>query len=503
MPIPAEILAVPRPRNTFVAAYGKRKDRYAVRQYIGCRYDRGRHSPVKGPTIGHIRDGRYIPVAEDPAFAAQPRPQTDLKDWAGPVLCDRLFGDILSDLKELYREDEALKMWCVAVLRVCNPGARDYELAEMYEGSFLSELHPGVALSKNTVSDLHKEVGRTCSRIVRFMRKRAERLGADAHVLLDGTLKSDESRVNSLSDFSRKARAKGTRDISVLYAFDLDAMEPVCSQCYPGNMLDLTACGDFVSTCGVRRGVIVGDKGFPASAAAEWRKENPDLHYLNPLKRNSKLIQTHGMLEFNGILKDREGVSFRKERVCGGRKWLYSFRDAATAHAEDAAFLAKARKEGAYDHAAYEDARKSFGTIVLECDLDLDPALVYKMYEDRWQIEIVMRYYKSACQFDETRVHNDYSVIGSEFCDFLSTVLTFRLVKEFDKAKLLERRTYSRIMSLLRRCKKIRIGEDGGWIPVRTNPSTGKMLAALGLAPAAPALPRRKPGRPRKRRVFA
>lgn len=501
MPIPAEILAVKRPRNTFVIAYGKNKDRYAVRKYIGCRYDHGRHIPIKGPTIGHIRDGKYLPVESDPAFAPQQPPMTDLKDWAGAVLCDRLFGDILSDLKREYDEDEALKIWCIAVLRVCNPGAADYELKELYDASFLSELHPGVALSKNTVCQLHKEVGRTCSRIVRFMRQRAEAIAPDTHILLDGTLKSDESRVNSLSDFSRKARTKGTRDISVLYAFDLDRMEPVCSKCYPGNMLDLTAYGDFVRECGLKRGVIVADKGFPEHAAAEYRKGNPGLHYLNPLKRNSKLIKKYGMLDFDGVLPDREGISFRKVRVADGKKWLYAYRDAGQAHAEDTAYLAKAKKDGSYDHAAYREACASFGTVVLECDLDLDPALVYKMYEERWQIEIVMRYYKSACQFDETRVHNDYSVIGSEFCDFLASVLTFRLIKAFDKAKLLEKRTYSRIMSLLRRAKKIRIGESDQWLRIRTNPSTDKILAALGLEPAAERPPKRRPGRPPKSRI--
>ena len=286
MPIPAEILAVARPRNTFVAAYGKSKDRYAVRKYVGCRYDHGRHIPIKGPTIGHIRDGKFIPTENDPAFASRQPPPADLKDWARPLLCERIFANMIPELKEEYREDEALKIWCVAVLRVCNPGARDYELEEMYESSFLSELHPGVALSKNTVSALHKEVGRTCSRIVRFMRRRAEAIAPESHILLDGTLKSDESRVNSLSDFSRKARTKGTRDISVLYAFDMDKMEPVCSKCHPGNMLDMTAYGDFVRECGVKRGVIVADKGFPASAAAECRKECPGLHYLNPVRRN-------------------------------------------------------------------------------------------------------------------------------------------------------------------------------------------------------------------------
>jgi hypothetical protein len=52
-----------------------------------------------------------------------------------------------------------------------------------------------------------------------------------------------------------------------------------------------------------------------------------------------------------------------------------------------------------------------------------------------------MRYYKSALEFDETQVHDDYSVMGSEFCDFLSTVLTFRLNRRFDEVKILEKYT--------------------------------------------------------------
>ncbi len=48
-----------------------------------------------------------------------------------------------------------------------------------------------------------------------------------------------------------------------------------------------------------------------------------------------------------------------------------------------------------------------------------------------------MRYYKTAYGFDETRMHDDYSVIGSEFCDFMSAILTFHIIKAFDKSKLL------------------------------------------------------------------
>ena len=135
---------------------------------------------------------------------------------------------------------------------------------------------------------------------------------------------------------------------------------------------------------------------------------------------------------------------------------------------------------------------------MLECDLDLPPETVYKTYEDRWEIEIVMRYYKSACEFDETRIQDDYSVIGSELCDFLATVLTFRLIKAFDKAGLLEKMTYGKVMGVLKRAKNTRLPEEE-WTLVRLNPSHEEMLRKLELLPQMEAQPRRKRGRPRRK----
>ena len=138
------------------------------------------------------------------------------------------------------------------------------------------------------------------------------------------------------------------------------------------------------------------------------------------------------------------------------------------------------------------EKQKTFGTIVLECDLDLPPETAYKAYDSRWEIEIVMRFYKSACEFDETRVQDDYSVIGSEFCDFLSTILTFRLMKQFDRANLLEERTYTKLMSVLERAKKVRTeGED--WQLIRIYPSQEEILQELDLLPRPESLRRRNP----------
>jgi hypothetical protein len=317
----------------------------------------------------------------------------------------------------------------------------------------------------------------------------------DHHLLVDGTLKTDTSRVNSLSDFSRKARLKGSKDISILYAFDLEAMEPICSKCFPGNMIDATAYEGFLSENKITRGIIVGDKGFPSSAAKELFNANPDLHYLNPLKRNAKLIQQYDMLTFTHILATDSTITCRKEECKGARKWLYSFRDSVLAAAEEQDWLRKARKDGTYSAGELAEKQKEFGTIVLESDCDLTPEQAYMAYADRWEIEIVMRYYKSACEFDDTRVQDDYSVIGTEFCDFLATVLTFRLLKVFNEAKLLEKMTYKKVMSVLKRIKKVKI-EENNWQFVKVAPGCVDIMKRVGLVDKTDE--KKKPGRPKK-----
>lgn len=497
MPVPKEILAVERPTNTVVVAYGKNKDRYAVRKRVGCRNVGGRHVPVTGPTVGHIVGGRYV-AKEAGAIEPVSRMSPQVADWAGPELASRLTADVLDDLRAHFAPRDAERIWCMALLRTCRPGVRDCELKDAYEESVLARSHPGVALSRNAVSAFLSDLGGARGSIAGFMRERAARVGAGHTVLVDGTLKSDESRVNTLSDFSRKARAKGTRDISLVYAFDLEAGEPVCSQCFPGNMLDLTAYEAFVSQNAIRRGLIVADKGFPSSAARGWFEANPDLHFLNPLKRNAKVARELSMLDFEGVLPSAGGIACKRAQAPDGR-WLYSFRDPERACREERGYLAKAGKKGSLDPSELRERRPGFGSIVLESDLEMDVADAYRAYAERWEIELVMRYYKSALELDETRVHSDDSVVGSELVDFVASLATFRLLKAFDGAGLLEKMTYGKVMKVLARARQVEI--DGEWVLVRTSPSQLEVLRKLGLLPQPEEPPKRKRGRPRKASV--
>lgn len=505
MPIPADVLAVKRPKNTVVYVYGKDKDKYGVKERIGCKYKNGKSYPVNGKTVGHIKNGVYVPMEDESEESLQSLFCTEsaIKGWANYELCFRLSQDLLEELKKLYIDKEAKQILAIAILRVCCPEITDSDLKDAYDESTLSDSLPNLPLSRNTVCSFQQVLGKGYDRIHAFMKNRAEKVGIDHHLLVDGTLKTDDSRVNTFSEFSRKARLKGSKDISVLYAFDLEKMEPICSQCFPGNMLDLTAYDSFVKDNGIKSGILVGDKGFPAKSIEGVLKENKNLHYFNPLKRSSKIAQDNDMYNYDGnidfcygFLGRAESIQYKKVKLSHTDKWLYSFRDSGRAGKEDDDWLAN-HKGDKYSDEEYRKKRELFGTVVFESDVDLTPADAWKTYSYRWQIELVMRYYKDSLCFANTRVHNDFSVIGSEFINFLSTVITFRLLDLFDKKKLLDNMTYRKVMRILAKGKKVRT--EGEWKLDRMNPEHIRALQTLDLLPKPEQPEKRKVGRPRKK----
>jgi hypothetical protein len=95
--------------------------------------------------------------------------------------------------------------------------------------------YPGAAMSENSINSLLQRIGMNGSNRRRFYQLRMQETAADHHIAIDGTLKQDNSQVNDLSAYSRKARVRGCREVSVLYAYDIERMEPLCAEVFPGK----------------------------------------------------------------------------------------------------------------------------------------------------------------------------------------------------------------------------------------------------------------------------
>ncbi|MGB4405842.1 MAG: transposase [Sphaerochaeta sp.] len=304
--------------------------------------------------------------------------------------------------------------------KVMRPGIADDRYSNYYGRTFVSEYYPNVAMGKNTVGSLFKRLGMDGSKRKAFYASRLGRVSSDHHIAIDGTLKQDTSTANDLFAFSHKARARGCRVVPVICAYDMETVEPLCAEAFPGNSMDATSFSAFISDNNITEGIIVADKGFPISAIEEDLKDRPRLHFISPIKRNDRRIATNGVLASDEVLTGTDkSVVTRKVALKNGR-YLYAFRDRYLGGKEERSVIAKAKRKKSFDSEKYLSHWDRYGLIVFESDLDLSPSQVYKGYEDRWLLKLLFAQYKGEEFLDPTNVQGDYSLIGEEFVNFVA-----------------------------------------------------------------------------------
>ena len=499
MAVPAEIRAVSRPKNTVVEDSGREgPKRYAVRERSYCKYVAGGNpQPHNGKVIGHIIDMKFVPVNDDTAAKAPAVP--DMLSYGASALVKSVVKDLKEDLLAVYDPSDVYAMMSLATLKVIKPAITANRMAAYYRRTFVCKDYPGAAMSQNSIGSLLQRIGMDGTKRKKFYQLRMEATAAEHHIAIDGTLKQDNSKVNDLSAYSRKARVRGCSEVSVLYAYDIERMEPLCAEVFPGNSIDASSYPAFIRDNDIRKGIIVADKGFPPSQIRQELKERPDLHFLTPIKRNDARIGDNDMLSFEGVLTGVEGhIAYKKKQIKGGR-YLYAFRDAKKAAAEDASYLANAEKKGTFSQESYAKKMNVFGTIVLESDQELEPKTAYLCYEDRWLLELVFNRYKSDECLDHTDVQGDFSVIGNEFINFLSTVATCRVIRKAEDAGLLDKMSFGDLMDDLSSAWRTSdapvepASDDGCWI--HTLQIVFDELEALGLSKPAPKPEPQKRGR--------
>ena len=502
MGVPRDIRDVERPANTVVVDNGRDGvKRWAVRERkCSGAYVPGKNpQPVNGGVIGHIIDHRFVPIRDSMGSDGPEELQ-----YAPVALFNSVTKDVLEDLISIADADDAYLMMAIAALRFAHPGISDKRLSTDYRRTFACIYYPNMPISANTVSAFQERIGMDGEKRRAFFRKRVMRVAEDHHIAVDGMLKQDNSVVNDLSEYSHKSRKKGCMDISVLFAYDIELMEPICSEVFPGNMIDAKAYSAFIRENRITKGIVVDDKGFPPSQIEKELKDSPELHFLTPLKRNAKVIARYDMYSFEGPLADYEGIWFKKARMENGN-FLISYKDVRRAASEEMSYNIQKRRTGNFDPEDYRRKDDRFGTIVFETDVDLDPEVAYAIYEDRWLLELVFKRYKSELDMDQTNVQSDPSAIGKEFINFICILATTRVLRRARDAGLLEKMSYGDLMDDLKQCwRKIDAprepaNDDGHW--VHTFEAGFEAMAALGLSKPVPKPVPKKRGRKPKNPV--
>ncbi|MCH3918360.1 MAG: transposase [Spirochaetia bacterium] len=501
MGVSEEIRKVERPKNTIVEDSGREGvNRYSVRVRSGTKYIRGGNpQPGNGRVIGHIVNGRFVPITD--RMSDEP----DSLSYGAAAMARSVSDDLFEDLLAVYPPNESAMIMAIAMLKALRPGIAANRYSTHYERTFISKYYPHVALSKNSVGSLFKKLGMDGKKRKAFYASRISRAAEDHHIAIDGTLKQDTSNVNDLSAFSYKARVKGCRDVSVLYAYEIETLEPLCAEVFPGNSIDASSFSAFINDNNISKGIIVADKGFPVSSIAKDLKSRPELHFMTPIRRVDHRIHDNDMLEFNEVVTGTDKSVVGKKVKLNNGSYLYSFRDPCLAGREESSFISRSKEKKTFDSEKYLSHKDTYGVVVFESDLDLTLSQVYRNYEDRWLLELLFAQYKGEECLDSTNVQGDYSLIGVEFVNFIATLMTSRMVRKAALAKLLDAMTYGDLMedlsSAWRKADATRKpnSADNKW--VHTLPSVLALLEKLGLSEPLVKEPKKR-GRPKKVRTM-
>lgn len=455
MAIPQEILNVSRPKNTRVKKNGNRYD--VIKRT--CVYKNGRRVPVEKGKVGEIIDGQYV----EKSGRKLSMHNIDIKDYGNIKLCSMCSEDLLKELLNIYDPEDANKIYTIALLRSAYGNVTNRDLKYKYETSFLSEIIPDMTLSENTISSFMDLLGRNINMAKQFMINRLNSVSPDSVIVIDGMLKDCKVKTADFTQWSRKSRLKGSEDISVIYAFDLKTGEPIAHKIYPGNMLDSTSFKNFIEFFKLHDCLIMGDKGFVQPDTIDLLSdEEKKISYMFPIRRDSKVIKDNKLYEYKKTFRDNNDViSYVKIKI--DNEYYYSYKSIDDETTEKKAYLINSTNKGNYSQKKLNGKKEKFGTIVFRSKIDIDPIKAYELYDRRWNIEVYFNFYKNIVGLDDVRVQGNTRVIGSEFINFLSSIISLRVKDFLIKSEIDKKYSFSQILDYVTQLKKYKNNYTKKW----------------------------------------
>lgn len=470
MAVSLEIRSIARPKGTIVR---KKGNKYVVIKRTSKRKGKGVY-PVDIGKVGEIVNGKFIEIHSKP----RRKKQIDILDYGEVALCNKCGNDLLEDLCKFWDINDSKRLYVIALLRSSYGNIKNKALSFRYDTSVASFFYPDVHLSEQAISSFLERIGQAYSTICEYMRSRVESF-SEGNLVIDGMLKDYNAKESTLSKFSRKARTKGSKDISLLYAFDPKTGEPIAVKPYPGNMLDQTAVTEFVEEYCFKKGTLIMDKGFYNESLFSKIDQMKDFTYLIPLKQNSKLIAKYSM--DNPIEKltgyEDDIIFFKKAETSNG--YLYSFRSPKLAYEQEVGYAEHSKEK--FDQEKYSEKKSLFGLIVFKSKENMEPLTVYRAYSQRWTIETFFSMYKNILERETVNVHGDYRVYATEFINFLSSVITSRVKHLIVNTGVSKEYSMHMVFEMLSSSKYVRTDADGKFKMSQRLKYVEEMMDKLGV----------------------
>ena len=471
MAVPEEIRKVPRPKNTVVKDNKTNSPyRYLVIQRVGTKYIKnGNPRPIDGGVIGHIIDGKFIPKHQK---TSEIQSNNDLRflQWGSAAIIRSLSTDILEDLLSVFDISRAHTIMSIAAIRVMNANCSCDRYFSIYSQSFLSLYYPKANFSYDYMEEWITKLGQATQSIMAFYAQRLERIDPSHHIATIKMVKQNNNDSHDLANFSYQF-SDTIKDVSILYAYDLEQGEPVYSfVLFEYGELTIYSYDLFLKSYNLTRGIFVEDQITDGLTFDETLEQNKGFHYVLPLSKSSNFVNDYNLFSFKKNFKTSDSVVAYNKVETQDHKFLYSFLNTQDYRSKLESYINEQFKNDGVRFEKIVNQIDKIGTTAFISDLDLDAEAIFNGLNSQPIMKMIVDAYKSKVSPD--LLMDPFSTIGDEFINFISSLITYRIINVGKEINLFKEMTYGSLIdelnSIWRNGSKSNINQlpdinDGYW----------------------------------------
>lgn len=400
------------------------------------------------PTLGYVPNDSIV------------KDEITTVDFGEYFLSYSLSKNVLDDLKQVFNTKDAYTIYFLSLIHFVNGFTYIKNVSPLYKQSYLSVKYDSLSFGEKTISSLYDSLGRKQNKVNEFenlmIEKSSKELAFDGHCIRSS---SDD---NELAEPGNKANVFKDDQINVLMAYDINTSRPVLSRVYCGGTLDKISVKDLIERKNLHSILFIVDKGFYSKENIELFSDN-DNHYIIPLYSNHKKYkQITSSNKMEGLFvfersKRRSTVEYHEETING--RTIIFYRDLSQNALESTDYLSKV-EEGKYTMESYLEKKESFGTIVLESNLNESAEEIYRLYKKRWMIETFYDYYKNRLDVNALHLNDYYKTQGLSFIMLITSLIYSEFTKNIKKEKIKES-----VQSILINSRFLKLHKDnkGKW----------------------------------------
>jgi transposase len=399
-----------------------------------------------------------------------------VKEFGASYFINSIASNILELLKENYPAHWK-EIFVFSTMRLFHSSPLK-NVSHYYNSSHLSDVFSGAKVSPKSLSELLFSVGMERGKMVNFMKNFVE--GSEFLVI-------DLTHVFSLSEniisatTGHNSEEEYTPQINLVLLYSLDKSQPSFFRLVPGSIRDVSVIPVSLKEAGVKKAVIIGDKGFFSDDNVKFL-ETEKLDYILPLKRNSSLIdyspiQSGDRKSFDGHFLFEKRVIWYYERKKDDYR-IIVFLDEKLKAEEEKDFITHI-DNGKKPVDEYFDRQFKIGTIAVAAKTSFKADKVFEHLKARVEIESLFDTFKNLLHADRSYMRDEAHLQGWMFVNFVSLLLYYKIYELLINKDLLTNCSPKDVILHLSRIYKLKI--ERKWILSEIPKKSRKIIEKLDL----------------------